>query len=234
MMAEVIVYGFPVSTFVNIVRLVLAEKGVPFTFCDLEPDMGGPRHLALHPFNRVPILEHDGFRVYETAAIIAYADEVFAGPTLTPDDPALRAQMNQWIGALSSYYYPYVAFHLGHERIVYPNLGIAPDEKVVAAALPRIAKALDVMEAQLAHGGPFLLGEAVTLADFAHTPCMTTLSLTPEGQEMLAAKPLITAWRARMMARASAQAVMQAVAPHIAKPVEHARRWVVDHRPHYA
>ena len=54
-MANVTVYGFPVSTFVNIVRLVLTEKGVPFTFCDLEQEMGSPRHLALHPFNRVPL-----------------------------------------------------------------------------------------------------------------------------------------------------------------------------------
>ena len=52
-MGNVIVYGFPVSTFVNIVRLVLTEKGVSFTFCDLEQEMGSPRHLALHPFNRV-------------------------------------------------------------------------------------------------------------------------------------------------------------------------------------
>ena len=67
-MGNVTVYGFPVSTFVNIVRLVLAEKGVPFTFCDLEQEMGSPRHLALHPFNRVPILDHDGFVLYETSA----------------------------------------------------------------------------------------------------------------------------------------------------------------------
>jgi glutathione S-transferase len=232
-MSKVIVYGFPVSTFVNVVRLVLAEKNVAYEFCDLEPDMGGPRHLALHPFNRVPILEHDGFRVYETAAIIAYADEAFAGPRLTPADPAGRARMNQWISALSSYYYPYVAFHLGHERIVYPNLGIAPDEKVVAAALPRIALALDVMERTLG-ASPYLAGQEMTLADLAHMPCMTTLSLTPEGQTMLASKPHIADWRGRMLARESAQTVTAAVAPYIGKPVEHARNWVNGHRPHYA
>ena len=73
-MGNVAVYGFPVSTFVNIVRLVLTEKGVPFTFCDLESEMGSPRHLALHPFKRVPILDHDGFVLYETSAIAAYVD----------------------------------------------------------------------------------------------------------------------------------------------------------------
>ena len=55
-MWDLIVYGFPRSTFVNVVRLVLTHKEVPYTFHDLEPEMGKPNHLALHPFNRVPIL----------------------------------------------------------------------------------------------------------------------------------------------------------------------------------
>jgi hypothetical protein len=47
-MSETIVYGFPRSTFVNIVRLVLTHKDVPYTFQDLEAVMGKPEHLALH------------------------------------------------------------------------------------------------------------------------------------------------------------------------------------------
>ena len=69
-MARIVVYGFQRSTYVNIVRLVLTHKNVPFEFHDLESEMGGPSHLALHPFDRVPIFEHDGFRVYETSAIV--------------------------------------------------------------------------------------------------------------------------------------------------------------------
>ena len=46
-MTDVIVYGFPISTFVNVVRLVLTYKNVAFDFHDLEPEMGGPAHLAL-------------------------------------------------------------------------------------------------------------------------------------------------------------------------------------------
>ena len=226
-------YGFQVSTFVNVARLVLHEKGVPFTFVDLAGEMGSPRHLDLHPFNRVPILEHDGFRVYETAAIALYVDEAFEGPPLQPADVRERARVRQWMSALSSYYYPYIAFHLGHERIVYPALGIAPDEKVVAAALPRIAVCLEVMERELARGDGFLVGARRSLADFFLMPVMTTLSLTPEGHLMLEKKPRIREWRARMQSLPSVAAVMAAVAPHIGKPLEHARRWVVDHRPRY-
>ena len=70
-MPDVVVLGFPRSTFVHIARLVLTHKQVPHTFRDLEPEMGSATHLALHPFNRVPILQHGDFTLYETSAIAA-------------------------------------------------------------------------------------------------------------------------------------------------------------------
>ena len=42
-MADPIVYGFPRSTYVNIVRLILTHKDVAYSFHDLEPVMGQPR-----------------------------------------------------------------------------------------------------------------------------------------------------------------------------------------------
>ena len=41
-MSDPIVYGFPRSTFVNIVRLLLTHKDVAYEFQDLEPVMGKP------------------------------------------------------------------------------------------------------------------------------------------------------------------------------------------------
>jgi glutathione S-transferase len=232
-MSDVILYGFPVSTYVNVVRLVLTHKGVPFEFYDLEAEMGEPSHLALHPFGRVPILDHAGFRIYETAAIAAYVDETFDGPSLQPTNAKARARMNQWISVLNSYYYPYIAYHLGHERLIYPALGIAPDEKVVAVALPKIAVGLEVMERALSQGGDFLVGDQPTLADFFLLPTMTTLGLTPEGQQMLASKPHVGAWRGRLETLPTVMKVRAMVTPHLGKPVEHARSWVTSHRPRY-
>src|SRR5438105_3810402 len=126
-MPTVTVYGFPRSTFVHIARLVLEHKAVPYVFRDLEPEMGTPAHLALHPFDRVPILQHGDFTLYETSAISAYVDEVFAGAKLTPEDRQRRARMNQWISAVNNYYYPYMIYHVSHERNVFPQLGIDPD-----------------------------------------------------------------------------------------------------------
>src|SRR4029077_4226188 len=101
-MGDPIVYGFPRSTYVNIVRLILTHKDVAYSFHDLEPVMSQREHLALHPFNRVPILKHDDLTVYETSAIASYVDEAFGGPRLTPRDVRQRARMNQWIGAVNS------------------------------------------------------------------------------------------------------------------------------------
>ena len=55
---------------------MLTYKNVTYTFRDLEPEMGKPTHLALHPFNRVPILQHGDFTVYETSAIVNYMPAV--------------------------------------------------------------------------------------------------------------------------------------------------------------
>jgi len=183
-MSDPIVYGFPRSTFVNVVRLILTHKNVAYKFHDLEPVMGKPDHLALHPFNRVPILRHGDLTIYETSAIAAYADEAFGGASLTPKDVKARARMNQWIGAVNSYYYPYMIHHVTHERIVFPELGIASDEKVVAHALPKVAVALGVMERQLGHGENYLLGPELTLADFYMLPSTFSYSLTEEGKMM--------------------------------------------------
>jgi glutathione S-transferase len=152
---------------------------------------------------------------------------------LQPKDARQRAKMHQWMSALNSYYYPNIAFHLGHERLVYPALGIAPDEKVVDHALPRIAVGLDVMERELGDGRDYLVGAQLTLADFFLLPTMTTLSLTPEGQRMLESKGRIAGWRARMEALPSVGKVRASVAPFIGKPLEHARNWVSTHRPKY-
>jgi glutathione S-transferase len=39
-MADITILGFPHSSFVHIARLVLTHKEAPYTFEDLEPDMG--------------------------------------------------------------------------------------------------------------------------------------------------------------------------------------------------
>jgi glutathione S-transferase len=229
-MSDPIVYGFPRSTFVNIIRLILTHKDVAYKFHDLEPVMGKPDHLALHPFNRVPILRHGDLTVYETSAIAAYVDEAFDGVRLSPKDVRERARMNQWISAVNSYYYPYMIYHVTHERLVFPELGIACDEKVVAHALPKVEIGLMAAERQLAHGAKFLLGNELSIADFYLLPSTFAFSLTAEGQAMYPNFPAFCRWRERMDNLPATQKVRAAVQR---LPIEHAREWANSHRPKY-
>ena len=230
-MSDPIVYGFARSTFVNIVRLVLTHKEVPFAFHDLEPEMGKPSHLALHPFNRVPILRHDDFTLYETSAIVAYVDETFPTLPLQPRSIRDRARMNQWISAINSYYYPYMIYHVSHERNVFPELGIASDEKVVAHALPKIVVGLQVLEREFAHGKNYLLGSELTLADYYLLPCTYAFSFAPEAKAMYPKYPAFCRWRDTMESLPTVQRFRASQPPR--GPIEHAREWAVSHRPKY-
>jgi glutathione S-transferase len=230
-MSDPIVFGFPRSTFVQIVRLVLTHKDVSYTFRDLEPEMGKPTHLALHPFNRVPILQHGDFTLYETSAIVTYVEETFDTVALRPASRRERAHMDQWISAVNSYYYPYMIYHVSHERRVFPELGIASDEKVVAHALPKIDVGLQVVEQELADGRDYLLGSQLTLADFYLLPSTYAFGTTPEGKRMYPKYPAFCRWRERMEASPAVRSFRAALPPHA--PIEHAREWAVSHRPKY-
>ena len=230
-MSDVTLFGFPRSTYVQIAGLVLTHKKVPYAFHDLEAEMNTPSHLALHPFERVPILRHGDFTIYETAAITAYVDDVFDGQKLTPGDPHQRGHMNQWISAINGYYYPYLIYHVSHERNVFPQLGIPSDEKVVAHALPKVETCLQVMERELSHGKEFLLGAQVMLADFYMLPMIHAFGFSPEAQALYPNFPAICAWREQMEALPTVKRFRAAQPPRT--PIEHARRWVDGHRPKY-
>jgi glutathione S-transferase len=230
-MPEPIVIGFPGSTYVHIIRLILTHKNVPYRFRDLEPEMGTPAHIALHPFGRVPVLQHGDLTLYETSAIATYIDEAFDGPSLQPHTPAARGHLQQWISSVNAYYYPYMIYHVTHERLVFPKLGIASDEKVVAHALPKVERGLQVLEDELGHGKEYVLGADLSLADFCLVPCTYSFSLTDEGKAMYPKFPAFCRWRERMEALPSVQQFRASQPPR--GPIEHARKWPEWHRPKY-
>jgi glutathione S-transferase len=230
-MSDVTLFGFPRSVYVQMAGIVLTHKEVPYTFHDLETEMNTPSHLALHPFERVPILRHGDFTVYETAAIVAYVDDAFDGPKLTPAAPQTRALMNQWISTINGYYYPYLIYHVSHERNVFPQLGIESDEKVVAHAMPKVEVCLQVLERQLCRSGAFLLGPDLSLADYFMLPIIHAFGFSPEAQERYPGLPAIRAWRERMEALPTMKRFRAAQPPR--GPIEHARRWAETHRPTY-
>jgi glutathione S-transferase len=202
-----VVHTIPGSPFARAVFATLEEKGAHYRVAPLTPqDMRGPRHLGLHPFGRMPILEHGDFRLYETQAIVRYIDRVLPQPALTPADPQLAARMDQLMNINDWYLFRDASAPIGFQRVVAPMLlGLTPDEAVIAAALPKAQLAFDEF-ARLLSTNAFVAGDALTLADLTIAPHLAMLSGTPEWPALIRGNSNISAWLERMNARPSMQA----------------------------
>jgi glutathione S-transferase len=93
------------SPYVMSAYVALCEKGCPFEvrLLDLRagaqrsPDFAGPTLTG-----KVPALEHDGFWLTESLAIVEYLEEVFPAPSVFPADVRERARARQIMGWLRS------------------------------------------------------------------------------------------------------------------------------------
>jgi glutathione S-transferase len=197
------VHGIVGSPYGRAVVATCIEKQAPYRLAPLSPGQHrSPEHLARHPFGRVPAIDDDGFQLYETQAILRYLDATRPGPSLTPADPKAAARMNQAIGVIDWYVFaPGSASIIVFNRVVAPRLGFPVDEAAVAAALPAASLAIEVLAGFL-DAGPYLAGEALSLADLHAGPHLDMLAESPEGAAMVAATP-IAAWLARLAERPS-------------------------------
>lgn len=201
---SVMLYGFPVSPNVRAARIALMEKGVDYQFNEIGFDhLATADYAALNPFRKMPVLQQETFVLYETPAILGYVDESFAGVPLQPIDPAARAQMRKWIGIAANYLYPVGVMQLFLQRIMFPIMGNEPDEAVIAAAAITTGQQLDVLEQELMT--PFLMGEALTLADILTGAMVYYIHMTREGFALVQARPKTATWLDRLSQRQSFQ-----------------------------
>ncbi|MEX2200055.1 MAG: glutathione S-transferase family protein [Dongiaceae bacterium] len=203
-MPAVRLYGLADSVYVRIARIALHEKGVDYTLepTDVfDPATLDPRYAALHPFRRIPALDHDGFRLYETSAIARYIDENFPGPALQPADPRERARMNQIVSVVDSYAYPALIRQLVVERLFAGEEGRTASSATVEAGCEAGRRSIDAIAALA--DGPYLTGGMFTLADIWFAPIVAYTRLTKEGAAMLADTPLLTRWWEKVQVRPS-------------------------------
>ena len=203
-MTEFIVHSVPGSPFGRTVLAALEEKGARYRLAPLTPGTSkSPEHLARHPFGRIPVLEHDGFSLYETQAILRYLDRVLQQPALTPADPRRAARMDQVMNINDWYLFQGVCNVIAFQRIVGPRLlGLTTDEAAIEAALPR-ARTVFAELARLLGEQPYFAGDAVSLADLLVAPQIDFMAPTPEWSELGAINANLAAWLQRMQARPS-------------------------------
>jgi glutathione S-transferase len=206
-MSEFTVHSIPGSPFGRAVLATLEEKGASYRILPAAPGtLRSPEHLARHPFGRVPVLEHNGFSLYETQAILRYLDRVLPTPALTPADPKRTARMDQVMNVNDWYLFQGVGNVIGFHRVVGPRvMGLTPDEAAIAAAMPK-ARAVFEELARLLGEQPYFAGEAISLADLLVAPQIGFFTQTPEWSVLGAPHANLVAWLARMEARPSLRA----------------------------
>src|SRR5574339_509843 len=160
-MTTLILHGPPPSSYVRTARTLCEEKGITY---ELHPvDIGSDAHRELHPWAQVPILTPGTVRIYETAAICRYLDDVFPGRSFTPMAPAARASMEQWISALNCYFYEDLTRNYGLQYLFPRGANGEPNRAVIDPAVERMHRDLDALERGLA-GKAWLAGDAISIA----------------------------------------------------------------------
>jgi len=199
-------YNAPQSTCSQRVRFVLNAKKISFAEIKLDllaGDQLKPDYLALNPNGVVPTLDHDGAIVIDSSVIIEYLDEVVPTPeSFTPRDPVTRARMRALMRFIDEM--PAAAVRVPTFNLAFlPRFAAMSEEEFLAfaeskplrkefmltmgrkgfpqkemdAAIQRLRRTYERMDSEIEKsGGPWLLGEEISLADIALMPAIVRMA----------------------------------------------------------
>src|SRR4051794_11827034 len=206
-------YGFPPSPNTWKVRAVAAHLGVPLELQLV--DLTKPRtadYLAINPSGRTPTLVDGDFTLPESNAIMQYIASRSAN-TLWPNDPRARADITRWLCWQLGHFGAESCQPLIFQRLVKKLLNLGPPDEAALAkgteAFNRDARLLDTHLSKQ----PYLVGNAVTLADFAVAAMLfyakeAELPIAPYGhlRDWFGRVSALPAWRDTAPAPVSAAA----------------------------
>jgi glutathione S-transferase len=233
-------YKFGNSICTQKVFIVLAEKKLPYEPINVDlfkNEQYKPEYLRLNPKGVVPTLIHDGNVVVESTLICEYLDAVFPETRLVPVDPLQQSKMRLWSKVVDEALFAatrelsFSAMFREKLRIMTPeqreirfnNVG-DPDRRAryvscfddgvdspyVLQGIAAFEKAFKGMEADLSTGGPWLIGEQVTLADINLMPFVARLAYLNLLDIWTAKRPNVSAWWQRVQIYPSFEAQIRA------------------------
>lgn len=162
-------YYHPMSTNARRVLMTAHHLGIDLdlTLVDLsKAEQNAPPFVKLNPNQRVPVLEHDGFVLWESYAIMQYLADITSSQTLYPADPKARADINRWLFWCGQDFMPGVAI-LNWENSIKPMIGAgAADPVQVLRGESLIANAATILDEHLANS-EWICQSGLSLADLA-------------------------------------------------------------------
>ena len=198
-------YCFPRSGNSREVKLVLAEKGIPFEKVNIRDagfDKEAPEFKKASPRGTVPAIVDGDVHMSEAYAINEYLESKHPSAPLLPADPAKREEIRKWVAA----YDKRLALKIGLlliETLLKPKEQQKEEVKVKlwedAVASMR---ELDV----LLQGKEYLFG-VYSLADISMTPHLAALHRV--GKEIPAEFTNLRKWMERVKGRPSFGATLE-------------------------
>ena len=178
---------------------MLKELGLPFEHVP-PPFMDGstrqPAFLSINPNGRVPVIDDDGFIVFESMAINLYLARKHGGP-LAPANLHEEALAMQWSFWVVTEVEKPLLFAAANRKLFGEG---GRDEEQAQMAITKLDRPFKVLDAHLARQA-HLLGERFTVADLN---VATVMDLAPQCGIALDSWPHVAAWHARCLARPAA------------------------------
>lgn len=142
-------------------RIVLTELGLPYEAIKVDTDTGLTEHnadyRAINPKGYVPALENGGAIITENPAILQYLADSTPNSGLAPVYGTLeRAYLQQWLNFTSS------ELHKSFSPYFSGRTLEGAEKEAVDA---KLARRIGDVEAGLADGRSYILGESFTVAD---------------------------------------------------------------------
>jgi glutathione S-transferase len=191
-------YGHPWSNAARRVQMLCEECDIPYAYqlVDLmKGEQYTPTFLALNPNSKVPVMDDDGFVLWESQAIMRYLADKHKAVDWYPTEPKTRARIEQWLDWNQT--------RLGQEagKIMY-NTHFAGDkrnDKAIEDAKKWLEKILPVLDDELKQHS-YLGDDQPNLADIAVATNMAYLDMC---QYDLKPYPAVARWYDSMKKRPS-------------------------------
>ena len=190
-------------------HLLLREIGVPFRLQLVDRTQAAHKsaaYLKLNPNGLIPVLEHDGLVLYETAAIVLHLVDSFPQAGLAPRvGTPERAEFYKWLSWLSSTLQAMMPHYFYSDRMVAPG-NAAGAAEVKAQAEAKIAAMIDQVEARLATQ-PWMAGEDYSALDpYTFMLCRWTRGMQRPARTL----PHLGPWLQKMLERPAVRAAIEA------------------------
>lgn len=217
-----VLHHLPLSPFSRKVRLVLAEKRLPFELQLEKVWERRPEYLALNPANTVPMLiEENGLAIPDSGVICEYLEEAYPdAPPLLGATLAERVEVRRLLAWFDGKLAREVTANLLGEKFMKRLMGRGnPDGALLRTGYANLRDHMGYI-GWLAEQRTWLAGATLSLADFAAAAHLSALDFASDVDWSVS--PATRDWYARMKSRPSFRALLLDRVPGVMPPAHYA------------